>query len=92
RGSVVDEQALIQALQSGSLLGAGLDVFEEEPLPSDSPLWDMPNVVITPHTAGATPRYGERLAHIFRRNLRAFRGEGVSWVNRVVEGRRMDES
>jgi len=92
RGSVVDEQALIEALTNGALLGAGLDVFEVEPLPADSPLWDMPNVVITPHTAGDTPRYGERLAHIFRQNLRAFQGEDTAWVNRVVEGVRRDES
>lgn len=92
RGSVVDEQALITALTEGELLGAGLDVFEVEPLPDDSPLWDMPNVVMTPHTAGGTPRYGERLAKIFRQNLQAFRGEDVPWVNRVVNGVRRDES
>jgi D-2-hydroxyacid dehydrogenase (NADP+) len=91
RGSVVDEQALIDALSKGRLLGAGLDVFEQEPLPADSPLWDMPNVVITPHSAGNTPRYGERLAGIFRQNLRAFSGEEAPWVNRVVDGRRRDE-
>jgi phosphoglycerate dehydrogenase-like enzyme len=92
RGSVVDEQALIAALTEGELIGAGLDVFEVEPLPTDSPLWDLPNVVITPHTAGDTPRYGERLARIFRQNLRAFEGEDVPWVNRVVDGVRQDES
>ena len=59
RGNIVDEQALIQALQNGRLAGAGLDVAGEEPLPSDNPLWDMDNVVITPHNAGGgsiTPR------------------------------------
>ena len=91
RGSVVDEVALTDALAAGRLRGAGLDVFETEPLPSDSPLWDMHNVVITPHSAGDTPRYGERLAGIFRQNLRAFQGEDTPWVNRVVEGRRLDE-
>lgn len=91
RGSVVDEQALIRALSAGRLRGAGLDVFETEPLPADSPLWDMPNVVVTPHSAGDTPRYGERLARIFRQNLQAFQGEDVAWVNRVVDGRRLDE-
>ena len=89
RGTVVDEAALIHALTEGRLLGAGLDVFEVEPLPTESPLWDMPNVVITPHSAGNTPRYGERLGQIFRQNLRAFEGEDVPWVNRVLDGRRV---
>lgn len=83
RGSVVDEPALIEALKSGGLRGAGLDVFGEEPLPEDSRLWSMPNVIITPHLAGISPRYGERLAELFARNLAVFRGEG-EWVNRVV--------
>ena len=92
RGTVVDEQALIAALTEGDLRGAGLDVFEVEPLPDDSPLWEMDNVVITPHSAGDTPRYGERLAEIFDQNLRAFRGEDAHWVNRVVGGERLDRS
>ena len=83
RGSVVDESALMEVLRSGGLSGAGLDVFGEEPLPEDSPLWSMPNVIITPHLAGTSPRYGERLAELFARNLAAFRGEG-EWVTRVV--------
>jgi phosphoglycerate dehydrogenase-like enzyme len=83
RGSVVDESALIEALRSGGLRGVGLDVFREEPLSEGSPLWSMPNVIITPHLAGASPRYGERLAELFARNLAAFHGEG-EWVNRVV--------
>lgn len=82
RGSVVDEEALIAALGDGSLLGAGLDVYETEPLPGDSPLWDMPNVIVSPHCAGLSPRYGERLAAIFQRNLHAYHGRGA-WVNRV---------
>lgn len=83
RGSAVDTGALLEALDRGELQGAGLDVFEEEPLPPDSPLWTHPRVVITPHIAGLSPRYGPRLAEIFAVNLAAFRGGG-DWINRVV--------
>ena len=83
RGAVVDEDALIEALGSGTLRGAGLDVFQEEPLPEGSPLWRMAGVIITPHLAGVSPRYGERLADLFTRNLAAYHGAG-EWVNRVV--------
>ncbi|RAU99829.1 D-2-hydroxyacid dehydrogenase [Paenibacillus sp. YN15] len=70
RGTVVSEPELIAALQNGTIAGAALDVFEEEPLPAESPLWELPNVLITPHVAGASPRYNERAAHIVRENLR----------------------
>ena len=82
RGSVVDEQALIAALRDGTLLGAGLDVFAAEPLPSDSPLWEMPNVVITPHSAWSSDRLAVRLADLFAENLIAYRDEG-EWRNLV---------
>jgi phosphoglycerate dehydrogenase-like enzyme len=82
RGPVVDEAALVAALSSGSLAGAGLDVFEEEPLPAESPLWDLPNVVVSPHCAGISPHYGARLAGIVASNVRALLGAG-DWVNRV---------
>jgi len=72
RGSLIDEQALIAALREGQIAGAGLDVFETEPLPADSPLWDMPNVVITPHTAGSSPRSHARLMDLFCENLRRY--------------------
>ncbi len=76
RGPIIDERALIEALRQGRIAGAGLDVFETEPLPPDSPLWGMPNVLATAHYAGATPRYGERLWEIFLDNLaRYVRGE-----------------
>jgi phosphoglycerate dehydrogenase-like enzyme len=69
RGSVIDEDALVQALSNGYLAGAGLDVFETEPLPQISPLWYMPNVIVTPHVAGSTPQRGVRLAQIILRNV-----------------------
>ncbi len=83
RGNVVAESDLLAALDSGGLLGAGLDVFETEPLPSSSPLWSHPRVVITPHVAGLSPHYGPRLAEIIAHNLAAFAGDG-QWLNRVV--------
>lgn len=72
RGKIVDEAALANALQNGAIAGAGLDVFETEPLPADSPLWDMENVILTPHVSGLTPRYFPRMARLFADNLRRF--------------------
>jgi phosphoglycerate dehydrogenase-like enzyme len=69
RGAIVDERALVQALQEGWIGGAGLDVFEQEPLPSSSPLWDLETVLISPHVAGFSPRYDERAAALFSQNL-----------------------
>jgi phosphoglycerate dehydrogenase-like enzyme len=69
RGSIVDEPAMVQALRSGRISGAGLDVFETEPLPADSPLWGMEQVIITPHTGGFTPEYFRRSWEIFSENL-----------------------
>lgn len=69
RGPTVDEKALVAALKNRRIAGAGLDVFEEEPLPKKSPLWDMQNVIITPHVGGLTPRYWERATELFCRNL-----------------------
>lgn len=72
RGPTVDEEALIAALQSGKLGGAGLDVFEEEPLSTDSPLWAMENVLITPHSSGVTPEYNNRAFTLFLANLERY--------------------
>lgn len=83
RGGVVDEDALIDALESGEIAGAGLDVFETEPLPSDSPLWDFEEAIITPHRGSATNRYHLDLAELFGENVRrCLSGEGLK--NRIV--------
>lgn len=72
RGASVDEPALIAALQSGQLGGAALDVFAEEPLPASSPLWSMPNVLISPHSASTSDRENTRLTDLFGENLRRY--------------------
>jgi phosphoglycerate dehydrogenase-like enzyme len=72
RGAVIDEAALVDALRAGKLAGAGLDVFEEEPLPETSPLWGLENVIITPHVSGVTPLYYDRMAALFADNLDRF--------------------
>jgi phosphoglycerate dehydrogenase-like enzyme len=61
RGEIVNEEDLVMALKDGEIAGAGLDVFEKEPLSVDSPLWGMENVIITPHTAGSTEHYNKRV-------------------------------
>jgi phosphoglycerate dehydrogenase-like enzyme len=78
RGDVVDEPALIDALRAGRLAGAYLDVFAQEPLPPESPLWALPNVLLTPHSAGFSDGNEERVAEIFLENLARFvRGEAL---------------
>lgn len=72
RGGTIDEAALIDALSTGTIAGAGLDVTAEEPLPEDSPLWDMGNVIITAHYAGKTPHYDGRAFAMFQENLPRF--------------------
>jgi phosphoglycerate dehydrogenase-like enzyme len=69
RGGIVDQPALISSLQEHRLAGAALDVFPEEPLPPSNPLWRMPNVIITPHISGISPRYNERAMALFAVNL-----------------------
>ncbi len=72
RGEVVDEPALIEALREGVIAGAALDVFESEPLPADSPLWELDNVILTPHISGGNENYNEVATSIFCDNLRRY--------------------
>jgi phosphoglycerate dehydrogenase-like enzyme len=72
RGSLVDEAALVSALRERRIAGAALDVTEEEPLPAASPLWEMPNVILTPHISGLAPRHWERAMDQFTGNLRHY--------------------
>jgi phosphoglycerate dehydrogenase-like enzyme len=73
RGSVVDEAALVAALREGVIAGAALDVFDAEPLPADSPLWALPNVILTPHVAGEPADYARRVADVFIDNVARWR-------------------
>lgn len=82
RGSLVDEEALVEALRSGKLRGAGLDVFATEPLPEDSPLWGMANVLITPHVSAVTPEYWKRQTQLIVWNLERF-DAGKTLLNEV---------
>ncbi|SIR26172.1 Phosphoglycerate dehydrogenase [Haladaptatus litoreus] len=85
RGDVVDEDALIRALQYRLIRGAGLDVFSTEPLPSDSPLWNLSNAVLTPHMAGSTPHKAERWQDIIVENYEVLASDKVDeMVNRIV--------
>ena len=83
RGAVVDEAALVTALDAGDIAGAALDTFETEPLPESSPLWDFDEVIVTPHCAAFTVSYIDRVADIVRENVRR-RQAGESLANEVV--------
>jgi phosphoglycerate dehydrogenase-like enzyme len=85
RGEVVDQAALETALQQNRIRGSALDVFDEEPLPPASPLWDLPNVVITPHMAGSTPKYADRVGSLFEENYLRYNDDELDELrNRIV--------
>jgi phosphoglycerate dehydrogenase-like enzyme len=84
RGPVVDEQALMRALESKTIAGAALDVFDEEPLPQNHPFWKMKNVILTPHIGGTSTLYANQVLSILRENLRQYlKGERHALLNRV---------
>jgi phosphoglycerate dehydrogenase-like enzyme len=86
RGKTVDQSALVRALQEGWIRGAALDVYEQEPLPPESPLWDIPNALISPHMGSDTPRYMERMTDILCDNLRRYaEGEPLRNVVNPIE-------
>ena len=72
RGSIIDEAALVRALKEGWIAGAALDVFETEPLPEESELWSLDNVILTPHVSGEVEDYDDRVAALFTENLRRY--------------------
>ncbi len=72
RGPVIDTTALLESLERGLISGAGLDVTPEEPLAADSPLWDHPHVIVTPHASGGSPLRLDRTIDLFYENLRRF--------------------
>jgi phosphoglycerate dehydrogenase-like enzyme len=86
RGKIVRLDALVAALESGHLAGAGLDVFEVEPLPADHPLWGMENVIVTPHMAGLGPHTAARRHEILLENVRRF-AAGRELINAVDKTR-----
>ena len=89
RGQTVDEAALIAALRSGKVAFAALDVFAVEPLPADSPLWDMPNVLISPHSASTVGRENELVAEIFCHNLRCYLDGRAEAMRNILDKARM---
>ena len=81
RGPLIDDAALIEALSERRIGGAGIDVFEQEPLPEDSPLWNLDNLLITPHTAALTKKLWQRHYDLFSQNLRRYvEGEPLLFV------------
>src|SRR5690606_11202577 len=86
RGDVIDERALTEALAANRIRGAALDVFDQEPLPRESPLWTLANVLVLPHVSATTPRFWERQVALIRENAERYR-QGRSLLNQVDKAR-----
>lgn len=89
RGGVVDEPALLEALRDGRIALAGLDVFAEEPLPPDSPFWDLPNVIVSPHSSANAASENRKITDIFRYNLRCYLDGRLGDMRNVFRSERM---
>ena len=89
RGGVVDEPALLEALRDGRIALAGLDVFADEPLEADSPFWDMPNVIVSPHSSANAASENRKITDIFRYNLRCYLDGRYDDMRNVFQGERM---
>ena len=89
RGTLVDEDAMLRKLTDGTIAYAGLDVFRKEPLPTDSPFWDLPNVLINPHSASTSDRENGRLIDVFIHNLHAFVDGRTDDMRNVLDVERM---
>jgi phosphoglycerate dehydrogenase-like enzyme len=85
RGAIVDEEAMIERIRDGRIGFAALDVFQQEPLPPDSPLWDLPNLLISPHCSANAPRENERITDIFIRNLPHFLAGNYDQMSPVLD-------
>lgn len=83
RGDAVNGEVLLNAMQTGEIAHAILDVFEKEPLPADHPFWDVKNVTITPHLSGMSPQYQTRALEIFTENLHTYSQNGSDWINKI---------
>ena len=84
RGGCVEEQALLKALTEGQIAGAAIDHFCEEPLPASSPFWNIPNLIITPHSAGETAKYEGKLIDVLLENLDRLYARKTDLINQVV--------
>lgn len=89
RGQLIDEDAMLEKLRDGTIKFAGLDVFRTEPLPTDSPFWDLPNVIVSPHSASTSTRENGRIVEIFIHNLRCFLDGRLDEMRNVLDIERM---